>query len=138
MTGATPKAVVARFWELYNSPDTTLQTADLCADDGEHHQAALFGPASRYVWREPQVERIKMVRAAFSGWHVTPLQTIADGEDVACRYAWMATSRVPLGNFAAGSRLCMDASCFFKVRGGVIVRIYGTPGLVGLQEEEMR
>ncbi len=130
-----PKAVVARFWELYNSPDTVLQTADLCAEECEHYQAALFGPASHYVGREPQIERIRMVAAAFSDWRVTPLQFVADGEDVACRYAWTATSRMPLGGFPAGSRLHMDASCFFTVRDGVIVRMHDTPGVIGLQEE---
>lgn len=135
MTDPSPKAVVERFWELYNSPDTILQTADLCAEDCEHHQAPLFGPAAYYVGREPQIERIRMVAAAFSDWRVTPLQVVADGEDVACRYAWTATSRVPLPGFPAGSRLRMDASCFFTVRGGAIVRIHDTPGVIVLQEQ---
>ena len=48
------------------------------------------------------------------------------------------TSRVPLPGFPAGSRLGMDASCFFTVRGGVIVRMHDTPGVIVLHEEEMR
>ncbi|MBK7330333.1 MAG: nuclear transport factor 2 family protein [Dehalococcoidia bacterium] len=76
-----------------------------------------------------------MVAAAFSDWRVTPLQVVADGEDVACRYAWTATPSVPLPGFPAGSRLRMDASCFFTVRGGAIVRIHDTPGVIVMQEE---
>ena len=135
MTNPSPKAVVERFWEMYNGRETVFQTADLCAEDCEHHQAALFGPPAHYVGRKPQIERIRMVAAAISDWQVTPLQIVAEGEDVACRYAWTATSRVPLPGFPAGSHLRMDASCFFTVRGGAIVRIHDTPGVIGLQEE---
>ncbi len=130
MTDNSPKAVVERFWEMYNGRETVLQTADLCAEDCEHHQAALFGPPAHYVGRKPQIERIRMVAAAFSDWQVTPLQIVAEGEDVACRYAWTATSRVPLPGFPAGSRLRMEASCFFTARDGLIVRINDVPGAI--------
>lgn len=130
MTDTSPKAIVARFWEMYNGPDTILQTADLCTEDCEHHQAALFGPPAHYVGRKPQIERVRMVAAAFSDWHVTPLQIVAEGEDVACRYAWTATARMPLASFAAGAKLRMEASCFFTVRDGLIVRMNDTPGAI--------
>ncbi|MCL4242126.1 MAG: nuclear transport factor 2 family protein [Dehalococcoidia bacterium] len=135
MTSTSPKAVVARFWEMYNGPDTILQTADLGAEDCEHHQAALFGPPAHYVGRKPQIERIRMVAAALSDCCVTPLQIVADGEDVACRYAWTATWRVPLARFAAGAKLQMEALCFFTVRDGLIVRINDGPGAITAHAE---
>jgi predicted ester cyclase len=127
-------AVVARFWELYNSPQTIRQTAALCAEDCHHEQSTPAGTV-QYVGRTAQLERIEQVSAAFADWHVTPLETVSDGRNVASRYAWRGTLKVPFGRFDAGTRLQMQASCFFTVEDGVIVRISDVGGPMMRAEE---
>ena len=93
MADSDPKSVVARFWELYNTPEGITRTPELCAADCVHEQAAnLFSPAVRYVGRRAQSDRIAGVLAAFKDWNVTPHEIIAEGERVAARCTWAATS----------------------------------------------
>ncbi len=131
MTSTSPKAVVARFWDLYNRPGGIFRTPDLCSEDCVHEQ----WPAFSGVGKQAQRERVAAVAASFRDWTVQVCETVVHGEHVATRYSWVGTAAAPFGGVVAGTRLRLEAACFFTVRNGLIVHMSDVPGAMRPEKE---
>lgn len=127
----SPRAVVARYWDLYNAPGGIQRTPELCSEDCVHQPSA----GIQYVGRKAQSERIATVASLVRDWTVVPHETLVDGEDAATRYTWRGTAAVAFVEFEPGTRLRLDATCFFTVRDGLIVRLTDVPGRMVRDEE---
>lgn len=124
MTDKSPTAVVARHWALSNTPGGFQRTPELCSRDCIHQPS----PGVQHVGRKEQRERIAAVASMVRDWTVVPHERLVEGDAAATRYTWTGVAAVPFGEFEAGARLRLDATCFFTVRGGLVVRMTDIAG----------
>lgn len=133
MTDNSPKAIVARHFDLYNdgTPDSygSERFLEVWSEAAVTNMpASAQAPARRIVGREAQRAEHARVASAFRNRHVTVSEFVAEGNRVAARYRFTCTAAVALPGVPAGSVIQFDGVDFYTVNDGLIVEYHGVSG----------
>ena len=97
MTDNSPKAVVLRYYDLYNdgTPDSygSERFLDLFADDAVIDLPEAAGLPARRGGKETLRERIDGAAAMFRNRHMAATELVAEDERVVARTTWAALAR---------------------------------------------
>ena len=131
MTTEQNKAIARRFFEAFETNDQ-VALMELFAPDVVGHVSGAPGPQSR----EAMLQGIDMFNAAFSEFHQTVEDQIAEGDRVATRTTARA---VHTGDFqglpATGKQIAISAITIERVKDGRIVEHWASYDRLGLMQQ---
>ncbi|MBK6561304.1 nuclear transport factor 2 family protein [Candidatus Amarobacter glycogenicus] len=124
MTDNSPKAVVLRYYDLYNdgTPDSygSERFLDLFADDAVIDLPEAAGLPARRGGKETLRERIAGAAAMFRNRHMAVTELVAEDERVVARTTWAASAAADSPGLPAGTRVRGEIVEFMTVRNGRI------------------
>lgn len=145
MTDNSPRAVVERFYELYDdgTPDSygSDRFTALWADDVviEYGASAQF-PQGRRLEGKPRIlKELERIGGWMRNRHAVLRDISVEGETVATGWSFWATTEVDMPGIPAGSRIRMDGADFMTIREGLVVydKQLSGPMVLSIDEEEV-
>ena len=131
MSAEENKALVRRFVEEFWNEGNTAAADELFAPDAEIHM-----PTGELVDLDGLKGFAGEFRQAFSDWHSTFEELIAEGDRVAERWTGRGTHRGNLqGIPPTGKRVEVPGSVFYRIVGGKIVEFRGQLDMMGMMRQ---
>ena len=141
MTDNSPKAVVLKHIELYSdgTPESygSERWLDVWAEDAvqEFLPSAQFPKGMRFNGKAAIRQNLAQVSATWRDRRQVVHDIVAEGDRVALRSTWSAFPAKDLGSIPAGTRMRLECTDFFRVRGGLIVELIDNVGPMLLDGE---
>lgn len=145
MTDNDPRAIVERFYQLYDDGTTDSYGSDRFTNlwaDGvvmDYGASTAFPQGRRLEGKARMLKELERVGSWMRNRHAVLRELAVEGETAAAGWSFWATTTVEMPGIPAGSRVRMDGADFMTIRDGRIVyhKQLSGPMVVSRDEQEV-